>query len=358
MLRIIFVFFLFILCGCTRVIEAHDSNDALAVEVALKHPHADEAILHLRYVDVDYALPMEKMENHRFRTDVSALLEDEETNSIQLNIELKSNEHPGNSLWVVKEVGIDADFLTFNNVIMDNRYIISMETLPYAAIEIELSKAKSEKYIFGETDSLTDANVSKIPPELPQPYTYCRYRLPPDGFEVVLPWFHAMVLESENITESILRVKAIDVFAVTEKGEKLIYSEVYNGIHDEIIYEAGSRYLRHPFFYDESRNNWPMKVSGDGQSLAIYLSDNPDQVYHFWTRKRIALPGSVSAIKVEAVVRMEGEACLQLGLDYWRNTTVEYEGLDVNNTEAAISDVYFSKDLEQWTTISLTTESQ
>jgi hypothetical protein len=78
------------------------------------------------------------------------------------------------------------------------------------------------------------------------------------------------------------------------------------------------------------------------RSVILRVGSKPDLVWHFWVASpRAAIPaGHLEGCTVTVSARIAGGALLQVGFDYWRNSTVGYES-GVNNHEAGASQLYF-----------------
>lgn len=92
-----------------------------------------------------------------------------------------------------------------------------------------------------------------------------------------------------------------------------------------------------------------MPLAYDDKSHAVILrvGQRADRVWHFWSGSpRAALPpGKIEGCIVKARIKISRGALLQMGMDYWRNTTVGY-GPGGNNHEAGVSNWYFPS--ERW----------
>ena len=69
----------------------------------------------------------------------------------------------------------------------------------------------------------------------------------------------------------------------------------------------------------------PTLASIAKQTYTINVKSIPQGIYHAWTNPRVpAIPGH--PYFVEVVVRVTGDARLQLGMDYWRGSVSDYNG--------------------------------
>lgn len=121
----------------------------------------------------------------------------------------------------------------------------------------------------------------------------------------------------------------------------------------------GGLYSRHPWFATDKHDAMPILHShywgcaasrrvcekselGQRESVILEVGTRPDRVWHFWAASpRAALPaGHFEGCTVKVNARISRGALLQVGFDYWRNSTVGYES-GGNNHEAGASDWYF-----------------
>jgi hypothetical protein len=110
-----------------------------------------------------------------------------------------------------------------------------------------------------------------------------------------------------------------------------------------------------PMTHDVKRTMWdrvsnPVLPRSSGQSdhaVTLHVGQRPDRVWHFWSASpRAALPsGNIEGCTVKARVKISQGALLQMGMDYWRTSTIGY-GPGGNNHEAGSSNWYFPS--EQW----------
>jgi hypothetical protein len=125
----------------------------------------------------------------------------------------------------------------------------------------------------------------------------------------------------------------------------------------------GGLYRRNPWFGTDQHEPMPavpkavwdrvsdpvLPRSGSRQDRAVVLAvgQRSDRVWHFWSASpRATMPsGNLDGCIVKARVRISPGALLQMGMDYWRNSTTAY-GAGGNNHEAGASNWYFPSD--QW----------
>jgi hypothetical protein len=109
----------------------------------------------------------------------------------------------------------------------------------------------------------------------------------------------------------------------------------------------GGLYRRQPWFGSNQPDPMPMTRDVKNHATVLAVGQRPDRVWHFWSGSpRAPLPaGNLEGCTVKARVRISPGALLQMGMDYWRNATVDF-GLGGNNREAGASNWYFPSD--QW----------
>lgn len=103
----------------------------------------------------------------------------------------------------------------------------------------------------------------------------------------------------------------------------------------------GGLYRRHPWFGTDAHDPMPLSYSADHGSVILAVGTRPDRVWHFWAASpRAAIPaGELEGCTVKVRARISRGALLQIGFDYWRDTTTGY-GTGGNNREAGASDWY------------------
>jgi len=104
----------------------------------------------------------------------------------------------------------------------------------------------------------------------------------------------------------------------------------------------GGLYRRYPWFGTDVHEPIPLTYSEDHSGVILRVGRRPERVWHFWAASaRTSLPsGHLEGCTVKTRVRISNGALLQVGFDYWRNSTVGY-GSGGNNHEAGASDWYF-----------------
>lgn len=178
------------------------------------------------------------------------------------------------------------------------------------------------------------AQESSAPPEVKFKSGYVNPQGRPEGFRSAMLWGIAIAdtrvpgYESATVeiaeTKLTCRVDGKDVFL--------------NEDHAKI---RGGLYRRHPWFGTDVHEAMPMEIEKD--AVLMRVGTRPDKVWHFWAASpRANIPaGKFEGCTVQVRAKISPGALLQIGMDYWRDTTVGY-GAGGNNHEAGASDWYFA----------------
>jgi hypothetical protein len=106
----------------------------------------------------------------------------------------------------------------------------------------------------------------------------------------------------------------------------------------------GGLYRRNPWFGINDHEPMPLDYEHAAGAVVLRVGQRPDKVWHFWSASpRASLPpGKVEGCTVRARIRISPGALVQMGMDYWKNPTVEY--VAGGSHEAGCSDWYFPSD--------------
>lgn len=109
----------------------------------------------------------------------------------------------------------------------------------------------------------------------------------------------------------------------------------------------GGLFRRNPWF--GTNEHEPMRQDYDraNDTVVLRVGQRPDKVWHFWSASpRAALPpGKLEGCTVKVHLRISPGALVQIGMDYWKNPTVQYG--DGNSHEAGASNWYFPSESRQ-----------
>jgi hypothetical protein len=124
-------------------------------------------------------------------------------------------------------------------------------------------------------------------------------------------------------------------------------------LNDDHGIVRGGLYRRYPWFGTDVHEPMPFDFSADKSAVILRVGTRPDRIWHFWAASPRALlpPGHLDGCIVKMRVKISSGALLQIGFDYWRDTTVGY-GAGGNNHEAGASGWYFSSPAWQEITFS------
>jgi hypothetical protein len=119
-------------------------------------------------------------------------------------------------------------------------------------------------------------------------------------------------------------------------------------LNDDIGTVRGGLFRRNPWFGTNQNEPMPSTYDEQNHSVVLRVGQLSDRVWHFWAGSpRATLPsGRLDGCTVKMRVKVSPGALLQIGMDYWRNSVVEY-GSGGNNHEAGASNWYFSSEIWQ-----------
>jgi hypothetical protein len=112
-------------------------------------------------------------------------------------------------------------------------------------------------------------------------------------------------------------------------------------LNDDRASVRGGLYRRYPWFGTDAHGPMPVNYSRHHSSVILRVGSHADRVWHFWAASpRAAIPpGLLQGCTVKIRARISQGALLQVGFDYWRDSTVGY-GSGGNNHEAGASNWY------------------
>jgi hypothetical protein len=138
-----------------------------------------------------------------------------------------------------------------------------------------------------------------------------------------VPGYESAVVQVANLRLS-CRVDAKDILLIDDVGRL-----------------RGGLYQRIPWFKGNQPEAMPMMTDEAARIVSLPVGTRGDRIWHFWSASpRPGLPaGKLTGCTVKARVKISSGALLQMGMDYWRDTTVSF-GSGGNNREAGASDWY------------------
>lgn len=188
---------------------------------------------------------------------------------------------------------------------------------------------------------------SRIPPEVRYKSGYVNTVSKPSGFTSAMLWGIAIadtrIPGYQHAQVEIARTKL--TCRVDGKDEVM---------DDDAGNVRGGLYRRFPWFGTDEHEPMPLVYSGlptspkstekwgTPRTVVLRVGSRPDRVWHFWAASpRVEIPaGHLEGCMVGVRAKISKGALLQVGFDYWRNSTVGY-GSGGNNHEAGASKWYF-----------------
>ena len=181
---------------------------------------------------------------------------------------------------------------------------------------------------------------SRVPPEVRFKSGYVNPAPRPPNFTSAMLW--GIAIADTRVPSY---AKAEVEIARTQLSCRVDGREVL--LNDDHGRVRGGLYRRYPWFGTDAHDGMPVAYSGAHRTVILRVGGRTDRVWHFWAASpRQNLPaGHVDGCTVKVRARISRGALLQVGFDYWRNSTVEYAG-GGNNHEAGASRWYFPS--EHW----------
>lgn len=176
---------------------------------------------------------------------------------------------------------------------------------------------------------------SRIPPEVRYKSGYVNPVPKPPEFTSAMLWGIAIAdTRSPSYENATVEIASTQLICRAD-GRDVILNDDHGALR-------GGLYRRFPWFGTDAHDPLPMLYSTDHRIVVLRVGTRPDRVWHFWAGSpRAALPsGHHEGCTVKARVRISKGALLQMGFDYWRNSTIGYES-GGNNHEAGASNWYF-----------------
>lgn len=202
-------------------------------------------------------------------------------------------------------------------------------------------------YGCGNSDSTTVQYAKYAPAESPHQYAYFRYPTAPSEFTAVVGWMQSIDIKGTGVNNTV-EVDWMKLHAIINGVDTVIFEDTFDKHTPEMDYYA--LYKRSPWFEGDNQDSMPFTVQNS--IMIMNPSNAPNRIFHWWNTKRSPVPTTSSRIWFEAKIRITGGAGVQAGIDYWKDLTAPYSGLDVNNTEAGVSD-WLGNSTSDWQIISV-----
>ncbi|MBD3311036.1 MAG: hypothetical protein GF349_00885 [Candidatus Magasanikbacteria bacterium] len=349
-LKILLVLFFLTILGAVMVFLIPAVIRSRKVDVSLivrlRHPYAEKVEI---YHNFDGKIKVEKMEK---KNDYVYTYEGyKPEGDYQFNILATTNQDHERLEWVASEKGIYAGNVNLNGTTLNEYYLNHVNK--YNGVGFNLSLVDTTvKYKEDNQIEIDD----RIPSEMVRIKKYVQYETPPEGFTHAMPWLQALFTGENNDTAKI-EVDYVRLYQVFKNGEEeiLLANEYNYGTSSTFAFSNGRLYKRYPFFFDEKKFKNPMIITTNREGyFSFYPHQYKEWVWHWWGSKRSWVSPKAEYLKVEARIKITGTAVVQAGLDFWTGAETAYSGLDVNNTEAGASDIYFSS--PDWQIINFSTK--
>ena len=176
---------------------------------------------------------------------------------------------------------------------------------------------------------------SHIPPEVKFKSGYVNPVAKPADFTSAMLWGIAIADTRVTGFEKAQVAIAATRLSCRVDGKDVVLNEDRGNVR-------GGLYRRHPWFGTDEHTSIPLAYSDDHRVVILKVGARTDRVWHFWAASpRMTLPaGHLEGCTVIVRAQISAGALLQVGMDYWRNSTIGY-GSGGNNHEAGASDWYF-----------------
>ncbi|RPH33345.1 MAG: hypothetical protein EHM93_05185 [Bacteroidales bacterium] len=177
-----------------------------------------------------------------------------------------------------------------------------------------------------------------IPLEAVPKTAYITYLTPPNNFKSVIGWITA-IHDRRTTQPSFIEIDYLRLYARVNGVDILLNSDEYNDNKAE-----GGLFLRNPWF-GENNNNPILYEYRNSENLILRTSIKPDNVWHVWNNKwpRVNVPVNTERCWLEVKCKITGSALIQIGIDFWRDSTSLWAGYHVNNIEAGVSNWYYEQ---------------
>ena len=180
-------------------------------------------------------------------------------------------------------------------------------------------------------------NDPRVPSEVSYKAGYVNSEPAPSGFTSVMLWGIAIADTRVPDYESAkVEVARMQLSCRIDDHEVALIDD-----RDRL---RGGLYKRNPWFAGNEPEPMPSSNDDSNHAVILQVGQRPDRVWHFWSASpRPALPkGTLDGCTVKVLMKISDASLVQIGMDYWRNSTIGYT--PGNNHEAGASNWYFSSD--------------
>ncbi len=176
---------------------------------------------------------------------------------------------------------------------------------------------------------------SRVPREVKFATGYINVSPRPADFKSALLWGIAIAdTRVPDYKSAVVEIASTQLSCLMD-GKKVI-------MNDDVGNVRGGLYQRQPWFATDLHEPIPLHYSAIDRTVLLNVGQRADRVWHFWSASPRANlpPGKLEGCTVKVRVKISPGALLQIGMDYWRSSTVPY-GSGGNNHEAGASNWYF-----------------
>jgi IPT/TIG domain len=236
----------------------------------------------------------------------------------------------GKNLQNVSAVLFGVTPAVFNSASSEKLVVIVPHKVPTSIITVIASQGQSSSRL-----AFVVSNDPRIPDEVSYKAGYVNAVPRPAAFGSARLWGIAIADTRVPGYESAQVEVAWTRLSCRVDGQEVV-------LNDDDSEVQGGLYQRQPWFGTDAHDPIPMAFDFTDHAVILPVGKRSDRVWHFWSPSpRAALPpGKLEGCTVRARVRISTGALLQMGMDYWRSTTIAY-GAGGNNHEAGASGWYF-----------------
>ncbi|QQR79094.1 MAG: hypothetical protein IPJ68_02370 [Candidatus Moraniibacteriota bacterium] len=150
----------------------------------------------------------------------------------------------------------------------------------------------------------------------------------PDGYTTLVGWVNAasaVPCADETAATPRIEIRVFRIIAIDGTGRETILTEIDPRDPHSFV---GRLFPRVPKWFGETKGRDERNIASPLEDrLSLDLGQVPLRIYHAWTKPRLPIdPTMTYVLEIEA--NITETARLQFGVDYWRDTTSDYNGWD------------------------------
>jgi hypothetical protein len=174
---------------------------------------------------------------------------------------------------------------------------------------------------------------------------------PSERFPYVIGWFNGTTAYpcARTGVSSTIEIDHVEIIESQNGKENVIFSEEYLG-DGQLTDAEGALFIRSPKWFGTGQTEKMASADIRNGILVVDVAKSSDRIAHWWTKRVPAKAGARYFVSVRA--RIQGDARLQLGADYWVSADAPYSGYHpeckgTNNCEGWVSQ-WFGDTKGQW----------